>query len=383
MLLKVCYNIFEVRKLSNEIVKYGNRLNTIPLGKLNANELNLFISLVQQSYQKGTRTLVYDFDKLKVLSKYDRSNERFVKDIMRTNSKLLSINAYIDDGVTIKQFACFNTFEINRGKQTLKVAVNPDFQGLFNDLSHWTRFQLAQFNDLHSAYAKNMFRLIKQYRTVGRLKLTKEELFKQLDLPKTYQKKTSNIQTRVLNPIKEELTPVIRGLAIKTIRGAGRGRPVVGYEFTWHPEAKNADDFEKGRYADQRMKLDNIDLNSDLTPKEKARAYDRVLGYKLGTTDPKLWKEVDGSADKEEVEKQLTEKEKFDQYRELLKSWLQYFGHLGEKITGKLKALLNEYGLDNVKAQIKRYGSLDSLNIDLSTLLDMIENSLKQEAEDD
>lgn len=383
MLVKVCYNIFEVRKLSNEIVKYSNRLNTIPLGRLNSNELNLFISLVQQSYQKGTRTLVYDFDKLKALSKYDRSNERFVKDIMRTNSKLLSINAYIDDGVTIKQFACFNTFEINRAKQTLKVAVNPDFQGLFNDLSHWTRFQLAQFNDLHSAYAKNMFRLIKQYRTLGRLKLTKEELFKQLDLPKTYQKKTSNIQTRVLNPIKEELTPVIRGLAIKTIRGAARGRPVVGYEFTWHPEAKNADDFEKGRYAEQRMKLDNIDLNPDLTPKEKARAYDRVLGYKLGTTDPKLWQEVDGSEDdKAEVEKQLTEKEKFEQRRELFKSWLQYFGRLGEKITGKLTALLEEYGLDAVKAQIKRYGSLNSLNIDMPTLLEMIENSLKQEAED-
>lgn len=371
-----------MRKLSNEIVKYGNRLNTIPLGKLNANELNLFISLVQQSYQKGTRTLVYDFDKLKVLSKYDRSNERFVKDIMRTNSKLLSINAYIDDGVTIKQFACFNTFEINRAKQTLKVAVNPDFQGLFNDLSHWTRFQLAQFNDLHSAYAKNMFRLIKQYRTVGRLKLTSDELFKQLDLPKSYKKDQGNVRKRVLRPIKEELTPVIRGLAIKTIRGAGRGRPVVGYEFTWHPEAKNADDFEKGRYADQRMKLDNIDLNPDLTPKEKARAYDRVLGYKLGTTDLKLWQEVDGSEDdKAEVEKQLTEKEKFDQRRELFKSWLQYFGRLGEKITGKLTALLEEYGLDAVKAQIKRYGSLNSLNIDMPTLLEMIENSLKQEQE--
>lgn len=371
-----------MRKLSNEIVKYGNRLNTIPLGKLNANELNLFISLVQQSYQKGTRTLLYSFDKLKALSKYDRSNERFVKDIMRTNSKLLSINAYIDDGVTIKQFACFNTFEINRATHTLKVAVNPDFQGLFNDLSHWTRFQLAQFNDLHSAYAKNMFRLIKQYRTVGRLKLTSDELFKQLDLPKSYKKDQGNVRKRVLRPIKEELTPVIRGLAIKTIRGAGRGRPVIGYEFTWHPEAKNADDLEKGHYADQRMKLDNIDLNPDLTPKEKARAYDRVLGYKLGTTDPKLWKEVDGSEDKEEVEKQLTEKEKFDQYRELLKSWVQYFNKLDMKTTGKLKTLLDGYGLDDVKAQIKRYASLGSLNIDTPTLLEMIENSLQQGKED-
>lgn len=383
MLVKVCYNIFEVRKLSNEIVKYSNRLNTIPLGRLNSNELNLFITLVQQSYQKGTQKLKFSFTQLQSLSKYERSTSNFVKDLMKTNKKLLEINAYTDDGDTITQFACWNVFQIQRSKQILTVQVNPLFQKLFNDLSHWTRFQLAQFNSLQSAYAKNMFRLIKQYRTVGRLKLTKEELFKQLDLPKTYQKKTSNIQTRVLNPIKEELTPVIRGLAIKTIRGAARGRPVVGYEFTWHPEAKNADDFEKGRYADQRMKLDNIDLNLDLTPKEKARAYDRVLGYKLGTTDPKLWQEVDGSEDdKAEVEKQLTEKEKFEQRRELFKSWLQYFGRLGEKITGKLTALLEEYGLDAVKAQIKRYGSLNSLNIDMPTLLEMIENSLKQEAED-
>lgn len=369
--------------MSNEIVKYSNRLNTIPLGRLNANELNLFISLVQQSYQKGTRKLNLTFKQLQSLSKYDRSTSNFVKDLMKTNSKLLSINAYTDDGDTITQFACWELFQIQKSKQLLTVQVNPHFQKLFNDLSHWTRFQLAQFNDLRSAYAKNMFRLIKQYRTVGRLKLTKEELFKQLDLPKTYQKKTSNIQTRVLNPIKEELTPVIRGLAIKTIRGAGRGRPVVGYEFTWHPEAKNADDFEKGRYADQRMKLDNIDLNSDLTPKEKARAYDRVLGYKLGTTDPKLWQEVDGSEDdKAEVEKQLTEKEKFDQYRELLKSWVQYFNKLDMKTTGKLKALLDVYGLDDVKAQIKRYASLGSLNVDTPTLLEMIENSLHQGKED-
>lgn len=369
--------------MSNEIVKYSNRLNTIPLGRLNSNELNLFISLVQQSYQKGTRKLNLTFKQLQRLSKYDRSTSNFVKDLMKTNSKLLSINAYTDDGDTITQFACWELFQIQKSKQLLTVQVNPHFQKLFNDLSHWTRFQLAQFNSLQSAYAKNMFRLIKQYRTVGRLKLTSDELFKQLDLPKSYKKDQGNVRKRVLRPIKEELTPVIRGLTVKTIRGAGRGRPVVGYEFTWQPEAKNADDFEKGRYADQRMKLDNIDLNPDLTPKEKARAYDRVLGYKLGTTDPKLWQEIDGSEDdKAEVEKQLTEKEKFDQRRELFKSWLQYFGRLGEKITGKLTALLEEYGLDAVKAQIKRYGSLNSLNIDMPTLLEMIENSLKQEAED-
>ena len=232
--------------MSNEIVKYNNRMNTIPLGKLNANELNLFITLVQRAYQKGTSKQVYSFSQLKSLSKYNRSTSNFVKDIMRTNSKLLSINAYTDDGVTITQFACFNFFQINRKEQTLTVAINPLFKGLFNDLSHWTRFQLEQFNNIKSAYAKNLYRLIKQYRTVGRLKLTKEELFKQLNIPTSYAQKISRVQQRVITPVKEELAPIIRGLAVKPIRGAGRGRPVTGYVFTWHPESKNADDFSKG-----------------------------------------------------------------------------------------------------------------------------------------
>lgn len=371
----------EVKKLSNEIVKYDNQLNEVPLGRLNAVQLNFFMTLVQQSYSKGTNVLHLPFSKLKELSKYQpTANDRFIKDLMSTNSKLLELNIWQRVGHKIVQFACFDKFEIDPEVCELTVSVKPEFLYLFNDLSRWTRFQLAQFTSLHSTYSKNMFRLIKQYRTVGRLKLSKEELFKQLDLPKTYLKKTSNIQTRVLTPIKEELTPLIRGLAIKTIRGSGRGRPVTGYEFTWQPEAKDADDFSKGRYADERKKLDNIDLNADLTPKEKARAYDRVLGLKLGTTNSDLWQEANGSeVNSEEVEKQLTEKEKSDQRRELFKSWLQYFGHLGGTINGKLTALLEEYGLDAVKSQIKRYGSLNSLNIDMPTLLDMIENSLKQE----
>lgn len=303
---------------------------------------------------------------------------------MLTNSKLLELNIWQRVGHKIVQFACFDKFEIDPETCELTVSVKPEFLFLFNDLSHWTRFQLAQFTSLHSTYSKNMFRLIKQYRTVGRLKLTSDELFKQLDLPKSYLDKTSRIQQRVLSPIKEELSPVIRGLAIKTIRGAGRGRPVVAYEFTWHPEARNADDFSQGRYADDRKKLDNIDLNPNLTTKEKARAYDRVLGYKLGTTDPRLWQVINSSeGNTSEIEKQVSEKEKYDQLRELWKYWLQYFGHLGNTITGKLSAWLDEFGSDQTKNQIKRYGSLNNLNIDTSTLIDMIDNSLKQGAEND
>lgn len=365
--------------MSNEIVKYGNRLNSIPLGRLNANELNLFISLVQQSYNKGTRELTFTFKELQKLSKYDRSTANFVKDLLKTNEKLLSINAWTDDGDTIKQFACWELFEIQRSKQILKVRVNPLFQKLFNDLHQWTRFQLRQFNELQSAYSKNLFRLIKQYRTVGRLRLTKEELFEQLNLPKSYEKYFSNVKLRVLTPIKEELSPIIRGFEIHTIRGGRKGRPVVAYELTWHPEAKNADDFSKGAYADQRQKLDNIDLNPSLTPEEKAHAYDRVLGYKLGTTDPKQWQEINTeglSAD--EIKHQLTEKEREDEFRELLKNWLQYYGRTSAQIVNKLRGLYDSDGLDKVCNKIKYYGEIANLGVEPLRILEMIENSLAQ-----
>lgn len=362
--------------MSNEIVKYNNRLNQIPLGKLNANELNLFITLVQKAYEKGTSKQIYSFEQLKSLSKYERSNERFVADIMQTNTKLLAINAYTDDGVTITQFACFNFFQINRREKTLTVAVNPLFQGLFNDLKHWTRFQLEQFNTLKSAYAKNMFRLIKQYRTVGRLKIDKAELFQQLNIPDTYKKKTANLNRYVLEPIKEELAPLIRGLAIQPVRGAGRGRPVKAYIFTWHPESKNADDFSKGKFLDKRKMLENIDLNNSLTPKEKARAYDRVLGLKLGTTSAKKWKKVDQTKNKAEIQQELSEKRRLQQFDQLLGSWVKYFPNSPMSVTGKLQDWLDTYGLNAVKTQIERYQVFRG-SIETAKLLEMIENSLK------
>lgn len=366
--------------MGNEIVKYGNRLNSIPLGRLNANELNLFISLVQQSYNQGTQELTFSFKELQTLSRYDRSTANFIKDLLKTNEKLLSINAWTDDGDTITQFACWEMFQIQRSKQILKVRVNPLFQKLFNDLHQWTRFQLRQFNELHSTYAKNMFRLIKQFRTVGRLKLTKDELFTQLDLPKSYLEKASRIQQRVLTPIKEELTPLIKGLEIRTIRGSGKGRPVIAYIFTWHPEANNADDFYKGKYADQRQKLDNIDLNPSLTPTEKAHAYDRVLGYKLGTTDPKQWQKINAeglSAD--EIKHQLNEKERYQEFRELLKTWLQYYGRTSAQIVNKLHWLHDTYGLDKVCNKIKYYSEIANLGLEPLRVLEMVENNLKQE----
>ena len=128
-----------------------------------------------------------------------------------------------------------------------------------------------------------MFRLLKQYRTQGWAEFSKETFFDLLDIPKSYWNSPSNIDKFILKPIKEELTPLFKGLTIRKKYGKGRGKPVIGYRFTWKAEINHADDFSKGKQEDLRMKLFNIEHNEELTQEEKWRAKDRALGLRLGT----------------------------------------------------------------------------------------------------
>ncbi|SFE61944.1 hypothetical protein SAMN04487887_1216, partial [Enterococcus casseliflavus] len=73
------------------------------------------------------------------------------------------------------------------------------------------------------------------------------------------------------------------GLTIRKKYGKGRGKPVIGYRFTWKAEKNDEDHFSKGKQAELRTKLFNIEHNGELTQEEKWRAKDRALGLRLGT----------------------------------------------------------------------------------------------------
>ena len=269
--------------MANEIVKYENRLNHIPLRKFNSREMNLFFSIASRVREKGTDEITFSFHDLKKLSGYTERGEQFIKDLSSTYDKLLNINAWNDDGNTLTKFVAFTKYSIIRDKQRVIISVNPEFKGLFNQLKNWTRFNLEQFTNLDSTYSKTMFRLLKQYRTQGWAEFSKETFFDLLDIPKSYWNSPSNIDKFILKPIKEELTPLFKGLTIRKKYGKGRGKPVIGYRFTWNAEINHADDFSKGKQEDLRIKLFNIEHNGELTQKEKWRAKDRILNLPLGT----------------------------------------------------------------------------------------------------
>jgi len=274
--------------MANELVKYHTELNTIPLRKFTAVEMNLFFSIVSRMRDKEGRKVTFSFEQLKDLSNYKATaNNRFIDDLETTYDKLMDLRfgRRSSDGLERERFVMFNEFKIN-GKADIpyaEIQIHEKAIPLLNGLDEWVRYSLQQFTELQSSYSKTMFRLLKQFRTTGYAYFSKEDFFELLDIPKSYQKNLGEVDRTILKPIKQELTPLFSGLTIKKRYGKGRGNPVIGYQFSFKAEAKNADDFSKTQQEEQRKKFFNIDHNSELTQEEKWLAKDKVLNLKLGT----------------------------------------------------------------------------------------------------
>jgi len=297
----------EVLLMVNNIVKYENRLNSIPLRKFNSREMNLFFSIASRVRDQGTTEITFSFSDLRNLSKNDRHGETFVQDLSSTYDKLLSLSAWTDDGKVLTKFVAFTEYSIDREQQIVTIAVNPKFKGLFNQLSTWTRFGLEQFVNLRSTYSKTLFRLIKQYRTVGKRNFSIQDFRTLLDIPDSY--RPTDIDRRVLKICREELSPIFKGFTIKKLH-KGQGNKVTGYTFTWKAEANDEDDFLKGSWYEIHNKINNIENNDTLTKKEKIKAKKRI--YNTYTEKPIKQKEnlpKNGENDLPEEQKELLRRE--------------------------------------------------------------------------
>ena len=277
--------------MSNEIVKYHHELNTIPLRKFTPVEMNLFFSIISRMREKGDKTVRFTFEQLKDLSNYKATaNTRFVDDLKSTYEKLLQLRfgRTSKTGLSVEMFVLFTEFKINGDTKEpyVDIRIYEKALPLLNNLDEWVRYSLQQFNELQSSYSKTMFRLLKQWRTVGKVYFEKEDLHELLGIPKSY--KQGDIDRAVFSPIKQELTPIFTGLSITKHHAKKRGRPVVGYTFTFKPEINKADDFNKHaptkleqakalELAKQQEEVDNKAKNKPYSLDDQIEAAKRKL----------------------------------------------------------------------------------------------------------
>lgn len=290
-------NLIEINKTANPAkqIKYANDVNNQDLFRVIDSftelENNLFYVLIAQIVNERDNLIVINTNTVKRLINYDKhvSQKAFVNSIDSALTKFLKIVVkykFTDKNgqENIVSEHLFDKTQINTETFDCKVKLNKRYIPLFNNFKEWTRFSVLQYTALQSAYSKRLFRLLKQYRTLGKKKFTYEEFRQELIIPKSY--RPSNINTRVLKTVLEELSPYFEKIQVTKEYVAnknGKGRSLSGYIFTWVPESAWQKDFQS-KILEELTGYYNIKENPYLTPEMRFKAIDRFRGRKLGTT---------------------------------------------------------------------------------------------------
>lgn len=277
--------------MANEVVKHHNDLNTVIMRKWTAEEMNFFFAILAKARDKGTSELIFDKYQLAELANYSVQHNKRFYDTMDNLANHISQLRYIErTSNSVEYMPLFTRFKVEWEKDLsdmqARVSVSPHFEYILNRLSaNFTQYELQEFTSIRSTYAKTAYRLLKQWRTVGRKEFKKDEFKLLMDTPEYYQ--ISDIDRLVINPILKQLSPYFENLKVKKVKSNKRGNPVLGYEFTWNPETSESyvpNKFNKPKHKQKRQSnvpswsnTDYVNTTSEETKAELERKKQEML----------------------------------------------------------------------------------------------------------
>lgn len=228
-------------KKNKEITQYKNQVNSIPMRKRTGEEMNFFFAVLTKLRDEGTKEIVMDKYELAELAKYAVThNKRYRDTIKNLIDKIGSLNYLEETKNSYEAMPLFLKFKAtwtdNLENMELVLKVNPEFEYILNRWNEgkWTKFMLEEFIQIESTYSKTLFRLLKQWKTVGKREFTLEEFKRLMDIPKSYN--VGRINDRIVKNGIRDLEPYFKDLRVKIVKANTKGNPVIGYKFTWIPE---------------------------------------------------------------------------------------------------------------------------------------------------
>ncbi len=237
--------------MSNEVVKYHNKMNEIAFRKFSSIELNMFFSICYKMKEKRTNLVKLSFEDLKKLIKYKYTGlDRFISDLESMYDKIINVSFRIGDSRNFTKFIVFTTYKINSDEHYIEISLNKEFENILNDLtSNFTRFELEEFTKLRSSYSKQMFKLLAQYNSTGIYIISIEEFKRLLDIPVSY--RPHHIDQRVLKPILEELQFYFKNLKVEKIK---KKRSIEKFKFIFAKRKDKTGNSDNGKIviADMR-----------------------------------------------------------------------------------------------------------------------------------
>lgn len=229
--------------MANEVVKYHNDLNTVNMRGWTKEEMNFMFAVLSKAKEKGTDLIEFDKTQLTELAQYSIRNNMRLHDVLKNLVDHVTEMKYIEETThSYEVMNLFQRFKVQWNEDYTEmyatIRVSSDFEYILNQLNaNFTKFELDEFIKIRSTYAKQMYRLLKQWRTVGSREYSVKDLRYLLAIPDCY--KASHIDERVMKPIKKELSKYFMNFKIKPIKKRTKGNPIIAYRFTWTPEITN------------------------------------------------------------------------------------------------------------------------------------------------
>ena len=226
-------NYLKTDKDFKVMIKYHNDMNVVAFKKFNQRELNIFFSICAFMKDKGDSTITFSYDEIKQMANLNvPTNQVFEELLESTYDKLLQLKiGYVNKDI-VEKFILFTGYKINKTDKLVDITINAQYQYILNELSkNFTVFELQEFNALVSSYSKNMFRLLKQYKSTGFYKVSIEEFRRLLDIPESYN--MSKISVKVIDPIEKELSNYFEEFRVEKLKV---GRFIKFLQFSFKPQ---------------------------------------------------------------------------------------------------------------------------------------------------
>lgn len=222
-----------------EVVKYHNELNSIRFDKFRASDYDLFMVICAKLKEQGTEVKQISYAELRKLAKYSQTDNADLYNSLEGKISSLAtstVKKQISPRHT-KTRTLFEEFDNDGEACILTVSVTSKSLELLNNLTaNFTRFELEEFVGLKTKYQKNLYRNLKQFRTTGDLTISAEDFRIKLDIPKSYPNKA--IKSKIIDPtVKALRASCFPDLKCDPKYASKPGRPVVGYCFSFTPEA--------------------------------------------------------------------------------------------------------------------------------------------------
>lgn len=229
-------------------VYYNNKMNLLAFKNLSKIEANLFFSIIARIKEKKTEKVTLYFSEIAEFLDRNYTIEELREIVLKGIGKIVQTTLKWENNDGIRFFTLFKDFFIPHNEHYLIISVNEPFIFILNGFKNgqFTMFELAEFSSLSSKYTQTLYRLLKQFKSVGFKAIKWNDFIEIMDIPNTYP--MGMIDKRILKPAIEELTKpriiflqeksCFKKLFYKKIRSSKKGRPVERIEFYFTAEKK-------------------------------------------------------------------------------------------------------------------------------------------------